>query len=376
MNNADALTRMGGGHADALAPTRFAVIGCGTMGSRHAGIIAATPGATVVRAFDTDADRARQVAERFGARTEADYEAVLAADDVDAVVLCLPSALHAEYGIAAAQAGRDILVEKPIDVDPDRARRLIAAARANRVCLSVVSQNRWCDGAWSLKQALDAGLLGRPLHAHASVKWYREDPYYTTTDWRGRWSGEGGGVLMNQGIHYLDLLLWYLGEVRSAKGLVATSRSVIETEDIGLALLHFASGAIASIQVSTCSYPGFPERLELHASRGSCILEQGQIVFWKTADGAEPPPVSWEPPSPSDLPLKYIPFQRQYRAFLQARARRTKPVVEPQEALKVVEAVRAIYESAGVRVPTGQQGTWGKSGDDRHPGGNGTENRA
>jgi len=330
---------------EALTPTWFAVVGCGTMGMRHTEIIQATEGASVVAAFDKDAERARELAKKFGVRQAASYEEILQSDDVNVVMLCTPSSLHADYGIAAAEAGKDIFTEKPIDTEPERARRLIAAAKANNVCLSVVSQNRWIEGSWALKQALDRQMLGRPLHAHVSVKWHRDDKYYTSSDWRGRWSGEGGGVLMNQGIHYIDLLLWYLGEVAEVEAMVATSRGVIETEDIGLGLLRFASGALSTIEVSTCAFPGFSERLEIHGSKGSCILEQGKIAFWKTSDGAEPPLANW-PPAPPGLPAKYVPFQRQYQDFLAARARRTTPVVRPAEALRVIEVVKALYESS------------------------------
>jgi len=328
------------------APTRFAIVGCGTMGFRHTEVIAATPGAAVVAAFDKEANRASELAKKFKIRQAASYEEILRSDDVDVVMLCTPSSLHADYGIAAAEAKKDIFTEKPIDTDPERARRLIAAAATNRVCLSVVSQNRWIEGSWALKQALDRQMLGRPLHAHLSVKWHRDDKYYTSSDWRGRWSGEGGGVLMNQGIHYMDLLLWYLGEVAEVEAMVATSRKVIETEDIGLGMIRFANGALATIEVSTCAYPGFPERLEVHGTKGSCILEQGKIAFWKTSDGAEPSLPGWGPPSPADFPAKLVPFQRQYQDFLLARARGIPPVVRPEEALRVIETVLMFYESA------------------------------
>jgi len=331
---------------NSLHPTRFAVVGCGGMGMRHAEIIAATPGARLVAAFDKDSKRAAQLASKFSVRVVSSYGEIVGADDIDVVMLCTPSSLHAEEGIAAAEAGKSIFTEKPIDTVPERARQLIEVARSKGVCLSVVSQNRWIEGSWALKRALDAGLLGRPLHAHVSVKWHRDDKYYTSSDWRGRWSGEGGGVMMNQGIHYTDLLLWYLGDVAEVQGMVATSRSAIETEDVGLGLMRFASGVVASIEVSTCAYPGFPERLELHGSKGSCVLEQGQIVLWKTSDGTEPPVTKWEAPTPRDLPAKLAPFQRQCRDFLAALAQGRPPVVRPEEALKVIQTVLGFYESA------------------------------
>ncbi|MBM3335617.1 Gfo/Idh/MocA family oxidoreductase, partial [Candidatus Sumerlaeota bacterium] len=158
---------------NSLHPTRFAVVGCGGMGMRHAEIIAATPGARLVAAFDKDSKRAAQLASKFSVRVVSSYGEIVGADDIDVVMLCTPSSLHAEEGIAAAEAGKSIFTEKPIDTVPERARQLIEVARSKGVCLSVVSQNRWIEGSWALKRALDAGLLGRPLHAHVSVKWHR-----------------------------------------------------------------------------------------------------------------------------------------------------------------------------------------------------------
>ncbi len=328
--------------------TRFAIIGSGTMGQRHAEILAATEGACVAAVCDAHSAAAAELAARHRVRALT-FEEILAAEDIDVVVLCTPSSLHAEQGIRAVEAGKDVFAEKPIDTLPERGVRLIEAARARGRCLTVVSQNRFLEGSWALKQALDAGLLGRPLHAHVSVKWHRDDKYYTSSNWRGRWSGEGGGVLMNQGIHYMDLLLWYLGEAVEVEAMVSTTRSVIETEDIGLGLVRFGGGAIAAVEVSTGAYPGFPERLEIHGSKGSCILEQGKIAFWKTSDGAAPPEVQFDPPTPPDLPGKFIPFQRQYADFLRAREQKRPPVVRPEEALNVIRTVLAFYESARSR---------------------------
>lgn len=321
------------------------------MGGRHADIIAATEGAEVAMVYDTDGARAGELAGRMGVPSTVEFPEILANDAVDAVVLCTPSSLHAEYGIAAARAGKDIMTEKPIDTVPSKARELIAAARDNQVCLSVISQNRWCDGAWALKQALNDGVMGRPLLAHVSVCWHRDDRYYTSSDWRGRWSGEGGGVLMNQGIHYLDLLLWYLGDVKNVRAGVATSRPVIETEDVAACQLEFENHALATVDVTTCAYPGFPERLELHCTEGTCVLESGGIRFWKTRKEDEPPAVDFPTPTPQDLLPKYITFQRQYRDFLQARANGTSPVVLPEQALAVLDVVHRIYASAGVQPP-------------------------
>lgn len=320
---------------------RFAIVGCGMMGERHAEILRATPGATVTCVQDVKRERAEKFAQ--GVPVFVDYKDVLAQADVDGVVLCLPSSLHAEYGILAARAGKHVVTEKPIDIDAAEGRKLAdECAKAGVVC-AVISQNRFADGNSALKQALDNGDLGKPILARASVKWFRNDEYYSKSDWRGTHKGEGGGVLMNQAVHSMDLLIWMFGEPEIVSGLTQSTRSVIETEDVGVAMMRFPGGLLATFEASTSVFPGFEERIEIHGPTASCIVEKGNIVYWKhNADKPAPAPPKFEAPTPG-LSAKYDLFQRQYRNILDTIAGRGTLLVTPEEAISVVSATRAIY---------------------------------
>lgn len=320
------------------------------MGQRHAEILRATPGAGLTCLQDRDRAFAEKVAK--GESIEEDYNALLRRKDVDAVVLCLPSGLHAKFGIAAAEAGKHVITEKPIDIDVQAGGDFAEACRRNKVVCAVISQNRFADGVAALKQALDRGDLGEPVLISASVKWFRHDEYYTKSDWRGRVAGEGGGVLMNQAIHTMDLLLWMFGEPVDVCGMTHSSRNVLETEDVGAGMLRFKNGAIATLVASTSTYPGFDERLEVHSPVASCILEKGNIVFWKHArELPQPQPPQFDSPA-GGLGPKFELFQRQYRNILAAIRGEEELIVTPEQSIGVVAATRAIYESQAERQST------------------------
>ncbi|MCX7018030.1 MAG: Gfo/Idh/MocA family oxidoreductase [bacterium] len=320
---------------------RFAVVGCGMMGQRHAEILRATPGASVTCVQDQVRANAEKAA--AGAHICESYEKVVARNDVDAVVLALPSSLHAEYGIKAARAGKHVVTEKPIDIDVEAGRRLAMECEKAGVVCAVISQNRFADGNAALKQALDNGDLGKPVLVRASVKWFRHDEYYTKSDWRGTFKGEGGGVLMNQAIHTMDLLVWMFGEPEEVIGRVNTTRKVLETEDVGAAIMRFKNGLLATLEASTSTFPGFDERIEVHSPSGSGIVEKGSLIYWKTDDDKPmPQPPACEPPTPGLSP-KFELFQRQYRNILSAIRGGGSLIVTPQEAIAVVAVTRAIY---------------------------------
>lgn len=321
----------------------FAVVGCGMMGLRHAEILRAVPGAKVVCVQDSvraNAEKAAQDAAVCGT-----YQEVLERPDVDAVVLALPSFLHAEYGISAARAGKHVVTEKPIDIDPESGRKLAEECARAKVLCAVISQNRFADGMAAVKAALDRGDLGRPVLVSASVKWFRHDEYYAKSDWRGRVKGEGGGVLMNQAVHTTDLLIWMFGEPEGICGMVNSTREVLETEDVGAALFRFPGGVIATLEASTSTFPGFDEKIEIHSATASCILEKGNIAFWKQADGKPAPePPAFAPPS-EGLNPRYVLFDRQYRNIIAAMRGQEELVVTPAQAISVVTATRAIYQA-------------------------------
>lgn len=270
-----------------MAPQlRFGIIGTGMIGQFHAAAIAQTAGAQLVAVCRANPGRADEAAARFGVPCEPDVEALLAREDIDAVCICTPSGLHAAQGIAAARAGKHILVEKPMALSVADADALIAACRAAGVLLAVALQRRADPLFQGVRAAIAGGALGRPTLGAVSAPYWRPQSYYDSAAWRGTWALDGGGALMNQGIHLVDLLLWYMGDVVEVEARIATRAHTIEVEDCVTASLRFADGALGSIAASTAAAPGFPHRVELYGDRGGVQLEGEQIVRWQLAGEA------------------------------------------------------------------------------------------
>ena len=260
------------------APERgFGIVGTGVIAAMHAAAIATLPRARLAAVTDVADGAAAAFAAARGCAAEPGLDQLLARPDVDVVCVCVPSGLHAEVGVRAAQAGKHLVVEKPIDVTLAAADRLIEAARAAGVALTVISQHRFDPGLIELKRLLGDGALGRLVLAEASTKWYRTQAYYDSAAWRGTWAMDGGS-LMNQGIHYVDLLRWCMGPVTEVTAVCATQAHQVEVEDTALAIVRFGSGAVGTILSSTAAYPGFPQRLEITGTDGTVIVEDGRIV--------------------------------------------------------------------------------------------------
>jgi len=255
----------------------FGIVGAGVIGEVHAAAIGLVPGARLAAVTDEAPGRAEALAQAWGCAAEPGLPALLARDDVDVVCVCVPSGLHAEVGIQAAAAGKHLVVEKPIDVTLDAADRLIAAARDGGVLITVISQHRFDTGLDELRRLLDSAALGSLLLGEASTKWYRTQAYYDSAAWRGTWAMDGGS-LMNQGVHYLDLLLWAMGPAAEVTAISATQAHQVEVEDTTLALVRFASGAVGTVLSSTAAYPGFDQRLEITGTNGTVIVENGTIT--------------------------------------------------------------------------------------------------
>jgi UDP-N-acetyl-2-amino-2-deoxyglucuronate dehydrogenase len=255
----------------------FGIIGTGTIAAVHADAIAMLPGARLSAVTDVAAGAAAAFATARGCVAEPNLDALLARRDVEVVCVCVPSGLHAEAGVRAAKAGKHLVVEKPIDVTLDAADRLIAAAREAGVALTVISQHRFDPGVTELKRLIDDGALGTLVLGEATTKWYRTQAYYDSAPWRGTWAMDGG-ALLNQGIHYVDLLLWCMGPSAEVTAVCATQAHQIEVEDTSLAIVKFASGAVGTIAATTAAFPGFPQRLEITGTEGTVTVEDGQIV--------------------------------------------------------------------------------------------------
>jgi UDP-N-acetyl-2-amino-2-deoxyglucuronate dehydrogenase len=348
---------------DARAPRGFGVVGAGVISLVHADAIASIPDARLVAVTDVEPERAKALAAAHECAAEPNLDALLARDDVEVVSVCVPSGLHAEVGIRAAVAGKHLVVEKPVDVSLEAADRLISAARAAAVVMTVISQHRFDKGLIDLRRLLDDGRLGRLVLGEASTKWYRSQGYYDSAAWRGTWALDGGS-LMNQGIHYLDLLLWCMGPVVEVTALFATQTHQIEVEDAALAALRFASGAVGTVVASTAVFPGFAQRLEISGTGGTVVVEDGEISRCELADDHDDPGLrggrtsrnggqSGAAARPAGLDI--ASHAAQISDLLNAIDEGREPSVAGEDGRAALEVVRAVYESAWagrtVRVP-------------------------
>lgn len=338
----------------ARAPRGFGLIGTGVISTFHARAIASLPGARLVAVTDVEHDRARSFAAAHECVAEPDLDALLARDDIDVVSVCVPSGLHAEVGVRAAAAGKHLVVEKPLDVTLDAADRLISAARTAGVLMTVISQHRFDPGLIELRRLLDEGQLGRLVLGEASTKWYRSQAYYDSAAWRGTWALDGGS-LMNQGIHYADLLLWSMGSVAEVTALFATQTHQIEVEDAALAVLRFASGAVGTIVASTAVFPGFAQRLEISGTAGTVVVEDGEISRCElSSDSAEPGQSASvtarrsTPAAAAAAPadLEVASHAGQISDLLHAIDEGRAPLVTGEDGRAALEIVCAIYASA------------------------------
>lgn len=331
---------------------RFALIGAGNIAKIYVEAFAVIPEARVTVVCSRTEATGRTLAEKCGAAWEGDFRVAVARDDVDAVVVATPSGTHADIAVAAAQAGKHLLVEKPLDITLPRVDSIIEAARDAGVVLASVFPLRFTEGARRAKAALDAGRLGRLTLADVSVKWFRPQSYYDNA-WRGRWATDGGGALMNQAIHNVDLVQWLAGPVKSLVGRTATLAHNMETEDTVSALLTYESGALGVIQGATSCWPGDAARVELHGDKGTIVLEEGRIVTWKLQDaapGEEEEMLALEQAGGSGagdpMAIGFEKHRRQIVDMLEAIRDGRDPAIRGEEARRSVEIVRAVYRSA------------------------------
>ena len=334
-------------------PLNIAILGGGLIGSIHAAAIAEVPDARLTVVIDAVRERADELAAKYGVEAEYDLAEALKRVDVDAVHVCTPSGTHAKLGVPAAEAGKHVLVEKPIDVTLPAAQRLVEAGERNKVKVGVIFQKRFTPPAQRIREAVDAGELGRLIQCDAYVKWYREPEYYSDSPWHGTWAMDGGGALINQGIHMVDLLKWIGGPVRSVVARRRTAYHRIEVEDLIDAILEFENGALGVVQASTAMYPGFPERLDVHGTKGSAIIEGSDLTAWAIQGQAKEAAASALPSGASDPGAighkGHVPV---IADFADAILRDRDPMVTARDGLETLEVVMAIYKSAqdGVEV--------------------------
>ena len=263
---------------------RYGIIGAGTIANFHAKAISAVENAQLTAVCDSDGPRAEEFAREFGIAPYSDLDMFLREAPIDAVTIATPTGLHADVAIPAARAGKHVLCEKPLDVTPEKSRAIVNACRENRVILLPVFQSRFSTGAITMKRAIETGRFGRILFVSGSIRWWRSQAYYDSGAWRGTWALDGGGCLMNQSIHTIDLMIHFGGIPQQVFGYTSTRTHDIEVEDNACAVVRFSNGAMGVIEASTSCAPGFPLRIEVSGERGTATIEGDRIVGWNFTD--------------------------------------------------------------------------------------------
>jgi predicted dehydrogenase len=341
--------------------THFAgIVGAGNISETHARAVRSIPGLQVAAITGRNLTRAERLTEQFGGEPYGDFERFLAHEPMDLVIIGSPSGLHADQGIAAATRGLHVLIEKPIDISLDRADALISACGKARVKLAVIFQDRTKPDIKKLKHLIASGRMGKPTLVTAAVKWYRPPEYYSKSHWRGTWTLDGGGALMNQGIHTVDLLLWLTGDVVRVSATAVTALHDIEAEDTVVATLEFANGAIGTLEATTAAFPGYDRRVEITGSRGTVILERDKVT---SADLIEPVSDFKDSEHTDDNPSAHSPVVSDIRGhsavienFVRAIDSGSSPLCDGLEGRRSLAVVRAIYESSRTGQPVAVSG--------------------
>ena len=331
---------------------RFGIVGCGNICATHADALAPLPNAKLTVVYDEIPAKVEAIAAKYGVASAASLGDLFA--KCDAVIVALPSSLHAPTTIAAARAGKHVLTEKPLDIAIEPARAMVAACEAANVKLGCISQHRFARDVQRLKAMVEGGELGRVFHADATIKWFRSQGYYDSAGWRGTWAVDGGGCLMNQGVHTIDVLQWIMGGVAAVRANTLTAAHEIEVEDVATALVEFRNGGIGTIVGSTAAYPGFAERVEVHGTRGSAVLEWDRLLLTTTKEpadmeafGASVALSKLPTPEDEDETLSFpVQHRLQIADFVAAIEEGREPLLSGRGALEPLGIVLAIYESA------------------------------
>jgi predicted dehydrogenase len=326
---------------------RVGLIGTGAISHKHAEVYR-NIGYQVTVCTDIHEAAGRKFADLWGAEFVPSYQDLCHHPTVDFVDVCTFPDFRLPPLEACAQSGKHVQVQKPMATSLQTARRMIETTREAGIRLGVVSQHRFDDASLFLSRAISKGRLGRILQADAYVKWYRTPEYYSRPI-KGSWETEGGGALINQAIHQVDLLLWLIGPVRQVAGFWQLGAChKIASEDVLSALLRYENGATGVIQASTAMSPGYPERIEIHGTKGTAIITGDKLTTWDVKDDSgEPPPLVTEVRSGASDPMAISlePFARQFRDFGEAIRDGRKPLVAGEEGYRALELVLAIYQS-------------------------------
>lgn len=334
------------------------IVGAGMIAPFHLDAIGGLPNARAVGIMDHGSGRGREIAPELDPTGAGDIDAFLARSDIDAITIATPSGSHLDIAIKAAQAGKHCIVEKPIEITPERIDAMIAAHDAAGTTLGGIFNNRYTESAKLLKRTVEAGRFGTLTFASATGPWWRDPDYYSSSSWKGTWALDGGGALMNQGIHSVDLLQWLVGSpVTEVGGRIATlAHPSIEVEDTAAATLRFACGALGTIACTTSMWPGHFRTLTLGGTDGTAVLADSGLLFWQFREETEEDdrirkemlalPGAGVGASDPAAGVDSRGHRAVFADFLAALDAGKPPAIDGHEARKAVAIIRAIYESS------------------------------
>ncbi len=340
---------------------KFGIIGTGAIAAMHAKALAASNNAELVAVFDKVTDRAVKFAKEYNVRAVDDFEAFLADPEIEAVTIATPTGVHGLVALPAAKAGKHILCEKPLDVTLEKTDEIINTCEDNNVILGAVFQSRFGTAVQEAKKAVDAGRLGKMVLASTQIHWFRNQEYYDSGSWRGTWALDGGGALMNQSIHNIDLLLYLNGDPAEVFAYIDTlTHTGIEVEDNAVAVVKFKNGSLGTIEASTSCAPGFPRRLQLSGSKGTIILKDDCIENWTFVEelpedesirNAGRTGENMKGGSGDPMDIDYEGHRRQIQDLAQAIISGKEAKLSGREGRRAVQLICGIYESARTGKP-------------------------
>lgn len=339
----------------------FALVGCGMIARFHARAIAEIPGTRVAALVSRTHANGTKLLEETGipeCPVFASVEAAVKAPGVDAVIITTPSGAHREPALIAAAAGKHVVVEKPLEITGPRCQEIIDACDRAGVKLCTIFPSRFGDANTALKVAVEAGRFGRLTLGETTCKWWRSQAYYDDGGWKGTQALDGGGAMMNQAIHNVDLLLWMMGDATHVSGFTATlAHERIEVEDTAVAVLRFKTGALGVIQATTSVHPGYPKTIAVHGDKGSAVIEQDDVLKWdftpeteadrqfKESRDASAPGVRLSGGAADPKAISHEGHRRQLADFVAAVRENRPPKVDGREGRRAVDLICAIYES-------------------------------
>jgi len=332
------------------------IIGTGLIAEIHARAIKSVKDAKLVSVLSRTEERAMEFSKKYGCKGYSSEKEFFIDPDMQIVSICTPSGFHMEPAIQAIEAGKHVVIEKPLEITLERCDKIIDTAEKKGVRVTGIFQSRFYESSQILKKAIESGRFGKLVLGDAYVKWYRNQEYYDKGGWKGTKRYDGGGALMNQSIHAIDLLQWFMGPVKSVqafKGILGHKR--IEVEDTAIAAIEFSNGAYGVIEGSTAIFPGFFKRIEISGTQGTAILEEEDLKFWKFAT---------ENPDDEEIRKKYGKktksgggasdpgaislegHKKQFQQFINSLKEKKPPLIDAYEAKKAVAIILAIYQSA------------------------------